>query len=186
MDAAARAILGSCFFLERVDMHLRFLGCGAIFLCAIANCSDDDGNGSVSAATSGSGASSASASTAAAGGGGTCPTNNPLVGRPCTPDALYCEYAGSPCPSAYLCESGAWTDVSLEECTFPCGDTQCFTNELCVQMAGGPGYTYSCEINPCTMQPFDCSCAGSLCGGDPYICTSVRDRTVMCECPQCA
>ena len=67
------------------------------------------------------------------------------------------------------------------------GGLECAADELCVATVGGPGIFHQCEPNPCAQQAMEdsCDCAGHVCGGPPYTCASVEDKTLTCACPTC-
>jgi hypothetical protein len=126
--------------------------------------------------------------------GPVCPFDVPAEGDPCS----QCE---GPCGWEAPCPEGGFANISAT-CTLegwhvegsscpvvvPCGgdDLFCFGGEICVTTAGGPGFSYACVPNPCGDQALSCECAGGVCGGEPFVCTSAMENQLFCDCPQCA
>jgi hypothetical protein len=119
-----------------------------------------------------------------------CPAEPPAAGSSC----------GGPClqvsPCGYACDQGSsilaecagdtW-QMTSSPCSdvVPCGDQTCPAGQICVESAGGAGFTYSCAPNPCAPAPLSCECAGSLCGGDPYECQVQSGSQLSCICSLC-
>jgi len=120
-----------------------------------------------------------------------CPVDPPATGDAC--DGCFepgpCTY---PCPgtSAQIsasCGGGAWFVDGT--CPVPppvdCGGTPCKPGDICVQSAGGIGFSYGCAPDPCFPAQLSCGCAAALCGGAPYQCDAAMGQELFCSCPTC-
>ncbi len=121
-----------------------------------------------------------------------CPDTVPLDGSSCDPCSVpaTCTYDTCTLPNgeavSAACEGDAWS-VAKSSCdgTFACGPDTCKPGEVCVRTAGGPGFSYACQKNPCVGAPLSCACAASLCGAAPFECQAASGHDVSCVCPIC-
>lgn len=115
--------------------------------------------------------------------------------------ALLYPACGCPSPAHPLTDDGRWltSGEALVACVDgqcktavgerPCGESTCAAGEICVvsTTVTGPSETreFSCEENPCEAEPFDCTCADSVCNlgdGRSRLCTPLAEEAdILCE-----
>lgn len=122
-----------------------------------------------------------------------CPTDPPVTGDACDPCAVpgWCGYDTCAIGGGLLqasCQDSKWNVLDTgEPCPEPvdCDGTTCAPTDVCVQTAGGMGFSYACQPNPCPAGQLSCDCAADLCGGSMFVC-STSPGMVICDCPMCA
>lgn len=119
-----------------------------------------------------------------------CPSEPPIAGSPCAGPCVQTAPCGYKCVQGAsvlaVCSNDKW-EITSSPCSdvTACGDAMCVPGQVCVEKAGGAGFFYSCESDPCAPGPLSCECAAGLCGGDPFECTINAPVQVACSCSMC-
>ena len=120
-----------------------------------------------------------------------CPTAPPTEGSSCAfmPQRT-CTYDDCTGVGRIVarCEAQAWileTAMCPRACGADAGVAPCGPGQVCVEKhhVVGPSETvsYDCAPNPCAAGATSCSCAESLCAGDPTLyCASASEERVTC------